>query len=76
MRNRITLIGCPKLDGIDYTEKLASIILANEINSVTVTRMEVPCCGGLEMAVKKAIEVSGKNIPLSVITISADGRIL
>lgn len=76
MRNRITLIGCPKLDGIDYTEKLASIILANEINSITVTRMEVPCCGGLEMAVRKALEISGKNIPLSVITLSAEGRIL
>lgn len=76
IKNRITLIGCPKLDAVDYTEKLAAIIQANNINSIMVTRMEVPCCGGLEMAVRRAVEMSGMNIPLSVITISADGRIL
>lgn len=76
IRNRITLIGCPKLDAADYSEKLSVIIKNNSINSVTVARMEVPCCGGLEAAVKTAIKSSGKIIPCEVITISADGKIL
>ena len=75
MKNRVTLIGCPKLDAIDYSQKLAAIIAQNEISSVTVTRMEVPCCGGLEFAVKKALEQSGKFLPLQVITITTDGKI-
>ncbi len=76
MKNRVTLIGCPKLDAVDYSQKLAEIIKYNDISSVTVTRMEVPCCGGLEFAVKKAIEASGKFVPLQVITISTTGEIL
>lgn len=76
MRGRITLIGCPKLDGIDYGEKLADIIKNNNIKSVTVVRMEVPCCGGLEQAAKKALRESMKFIPQQVVTISTDGRIL
>ena len=76
MRNRITLIGCPKLDFVDYAEKLEAIIKQNDIKSVTVVRMEVPCCGGLESAVKKALMNSGKFIPWQVITISTDGRII
>lgn len=70
------LIGCPKLDAVDYTEKLTAIIRANNIKSVTVARMEVPCCGGLEYAVKNALQNSGKFIPWNVVTISSDGRIL
>ena len=73
---RITLIGCPKLDSVDYSEKLTAIFTANAIKSVTVTRMEVPCCGGIEHAVKTAVRNSGKDIALNVVTISADGRIL
>ena len=76
MRGKITLIGCPKLDSIDYSEKLTQIIQSNDIQSVTVVRMEVPCCGGLEMAAKKALQASGKFIPWQVVTISVDGRIL
>ncbi len=76
MRGKITLIGCPKLDDIDYSEKLAAIIGANEIKSITVLRMEVPCCGGLVNAVKKAIVDSGKMLPWRVVTISTDGEIL
>ena len=76
IRNRITLIGCPKLDEGDYTEKLTQIIANNEIKSVTVVRMEVPCCGGIENAVKNALMASGKFIPWQVVTISTDGRIL
>ena len=76
IRNRITLIGCPKLDEVDYAEKLTRIIAENDIKSVTVTRMEVPCCGGLENAVKRALMASGKFIPWRVVTITADGRIL
>ena len=76
MRNHITLIGCPKLDMVDYTEKLTQIIAGNNIKSVTVTRMEVPCCGGIENAVKRALQASGKFIPWRIVTISADGRIL
>lgn len=76
MRGRITLIGCPKLDAVDYSEKLTQIIAGNDIQSVTVLRMEVPCCGGLEMAARRALQNSGKFIPWQVVTISTDGRIL
>lgn len=76
IRNRITVIGCPKLDSVDYTEKLTEILRNNDINSVTVVRMEVPCCGGIENAVKNARIASGKLIPWQVVTISTDGRIL
>ncbi len=76
IRNRITLIGCPKLDSVDYSEKLTAIIRDNNIKSVTVVRMEVPCCGGIENAVKTALQESGKFIPWQVITISTDGKIL
>lgn len=76
MKNKVTLIGCPKLDDGDYAEKLAAIIAHNEIKSVTVARMEVPCCGGIEHAVKRALLTSGKFIPWQVVTISTDGEIL
>ena len=76
IRNRVTLIGCPKLDNIDYTEKLTEIIKNNNIKSVTVVRMSVPCCGGIEHAAKKALQMSGKFIPWRVVTISTDGKIL
>ena len=76
MKNRVTLIGCPKLDMVDYSEKLTEIFRGNHIRSVTLTRMTVPCCGGLSFAVKTAIEQSGKEIPLSIVTISPDGRII
>lgn len=74
IKGKIALIGCPKLDQIDYSEKLAAIMKSNEIASVTVVRMEVPCCGGLERAVKKALLESGKLIPCQVVTISNDGK--
>ena len=73
---RVTLIGCPKLDGVNYSEKLTEILKQNDIRSVTVLRMEVPCCGGLEMAAKKALQDCGKMIPWQVVTISIDGKIL
>lgn len=76
IKGHITLVGCPKLDSVDYSEKLTAIIRENDIRSVTVTRMEVPCCGGIEFAVKKALQDSGKFIPWNVVTISTDGRIL
>lgn len=76
IKDRVTIIGCPKLDGIDYAEKLAVIFSQNDIRSVTVTRMSVPCCGGLENAVRRALDASGKDIPLRVVTISTDGNIL
>lgn len=76
MRGKITLIGCPKLDSIDYREKLAEIIRSNDIQSVTIVRMEVPCCGGLEFAAKKALQESGKFIPWQVVTISVDGKLV
>lgn len=76
MRGKITLIGCPKLDNTDYSDKLTQIIQNNDIRSVTIVRMEVPCCGGLEMAAKKALQASGKFIPWQVVTISVDGKIL
>lgn len=73
---KILLIGCPKLDEGDYSEKLTQIIAENEIQSVTILRMEVPCCGGLEMAAKKALQNSGKFIPWQVVTVSIGGKIL
>ena len=76
MQGKITLIGCPKLDAVDYSEKLSVIFGENDIRSITLTRMEVPCCGGLEMAVKRALEQCGKQLPLEVVTISLDGKIL
>ena len=76
MRNHVTLIGCPKLDEGDYTEKLTAILTGNAIKSVTIARMEVPCCGGLEQAVKNALQASGKFLPWRVVTISTDGKIL
>lgn len=75
MRNHITVIGCPKLDAGDYTEKLTQIIADNDIKSVTIVRMEVPCCGRLEMAAKSALKNSGKFIPWRVVTITTDGEI-
>lgn len=76
IRGHITLVGCPKLDGVDYSEKLTEIIRDNDVRSVTVVRMEVPCCGGLENAAKTALQRSGKFIPWQVVTISTDGRIV
>ncbi|MDO5834775.1 MAG: 4Fe-4S binding protein [Lachnospiraceae bacterium] len=76
IRGRVALVGCPKLDDADYSEKLTEIIRNNDIQSVTIVRMEVPCCGGLEMAAKKALQASGKFIPWQVVTISIDGKIL
>ena len=76
IRNHVTLIGCPKLDSVDYADKLTAIIANNNIKSVTVVRMEVPCCGGIEHAVKTALQTSGKFIPWRVVTISTDGRII
>ena len=76
LAKRNALIGCPKLDDIDYSEKLSVIFSENNIRSITLTRMTVPCCGGLAMAVEKAIAASGKNIPLQIITISPDGTLV
>ena len=76
IRGRVTLVGCPKLDSVDYAEKLTEILRNNEIRSVTVVRMEVPCCGGMENAVKRALQASGKLLPWQVVTISTDGKIL
>lgn len=76
MKGKITIIGCPKLDDVDYSEKLTQIISNNNIQSVTIVRMEVPCCGGLEYAAKTALQNSGKFIPWQVVTISTDGKIL
>ena len=76
IRGKVVLVGCPKLDSVDYSEKLEEIIRNNNISSVMVVRMEVPCCGGLEMAAKKALQNSGKFIPWQVVTISVDGKIL
>ncbi|MBQ3140837.1 MAG: 4Fe-4S binding protein [Clostridia bacterium] len=76
IRNHITLIGCPKLDEGDYAEKLTQIIANNNIKSVKVVRMEVPCCGGIENAVKRALQASGKFIPWQVVTVSTDGKII
>lgn len=76
IRRHITLIGCPKLDRVDYAEKLTDILEQNDVKSVTLTRMEVPCCGGLEFAARQAISACGRDIPLRVVTISASGEIL
>ena len=76
MKGRITLIGCPKLDAVDYSIKLTEILKFNDIKNITLLRMEVPCCGGLEMMAKKALQDSGKPIPLQVITLSIDGKII
>ena len=76
IRNRITLVGCPKLDDVDYSDKLAEIFRQNSVRSLTVARMDVPCCGGIEMAVKRALQASGKFIPWQVVTVTTDGRIL
>ncbi len=76
MKGKITLIGCPKLDGVDYSEKLTAIIRDNDIKSVTIVRMEVPCCGGLKRATEMALRNSGKFLPWQVVTISLDGKIL
>ena len=76
IRGRVTLVGCPKLDAVDYAEKLAQIFSANDIRSILVARMEVPCCGGLESAVRRALEMSGKDIPLAVSTIAINGELL
>ncbi len=76
IRDKVTMIGCPKLDAVSYAEKLTEIFRHNDIRSVTVTRMTVPCCGGLSFAVKTAIEQSGKKIPLNIVTISPDGKII
>jgi len=75
IRNRITLIGCPKLDEGDYAEKLTAIIAGNDIRSLTIVRMEVPCCGGIENAAKRALQASGKFIPWRVVTVTTDGRL-
>lgn len=76
IKNRITIVGCPKLDDVNYADKLTEIIKNNNIKDVTIVRMEVPCCGGLEMAAKTALQQSGKFIPWQVVTISVDGKIL
>ncbi|MDD3997324.1 MAG: 4Fe-4S dicluster domain-containing protein [Sphaerochaetaceae bacterium] len=76
MKNRITLIGCPKLDDVDYSEKLAAILKAHAIRSITVTRMDVPCCSSLAHAVQHAIKKSDKDLPLTVVTITSEGTIL
>lgn len=75
LAGRKLLIGCPKLDGVDYTEKLAAVLQGNDIRSVTLLRMEVPCCGGLEYAVRAALERSGKDIPLTVQVVNIDGTL-
>lgn len=76
IKNHITVIGCPKLDSVDYSEKLAQIIALNNIKSITVVRMEVPCCGGIVNAVKTAVTLSQKDIPLVIKTISTDGNLI
>ena len=75
IKDRIVLIGCPKLDSVDYSEKLTAILQSNDIRSVTVTRMEVPCCGGIQFAAESAVAASGKDIPVNVVTIGIDGSI-
>lgn len=75
LKDRVTLIGCPKLDAIDYSTKLTEIVRNNNIRSVTIVRMEVPCCGGLEMAAANALKASGKLIPWQVVTITVEGKI-
>ena len=75
IRGRVALIGCPKLDAQDYAQKLTAILAGNDVRSVTVARMEVPCCGGIEQAVRRAIQASGRELPCQVVTITTDGRI-
>ena len=75
LQGRVALVGCPKLDGVDYSMKLSHILRENDIQSVTLVRMEVPCCGGLEFAAKKALQESGKDIPLQVVTVRTDGTV-
>ena len=76
MNSKITLIGCPKLDGVNYAQKLSAIFSENNISHITVARMTVPCCGGLPFAVEKALEISGKQIPVQIVTLSPDGKII
>lgn len=76
MAGRVTLIGCPKLDAVDYADKLTAILASNDVRSVTVVRMEVPCCGGLSSAVQRAVAACGRDVPLRVVTVSCDGRVL
>ena len=76
IKGHITLVGCPKLDAVDYSEKLTEIISNNDIKSVTIVRMEVPCCAGLEIATKKALQKSGKFIPWHVVTVTVDGKLI
>ena len=76
IRNRVCLVGCPKLDRVDYTEKLEAILSENDIRSLTIVRMEVPCCGGLEYAAREALKNSGRFIPWQVATVSVDGRLI
>ena len=76
MQDKVTLIGCPKLDGVNYAEKLAQIFANNDLRSITVTRMTVPCCGGLPYAVPLALQQCGKHIPLQIVTVSPDGQIM
>ena len=76
IRGRVTLIGCPKLDNVDYSKKLGEILSGNDVRSILLVRMEVPCCGGLEFALKRAMEASGKDIPLEVVTLSTKGEII
>lgn len=76
MAGKVTIIGCPKLDGVDYSDKLAEILCNNDVNSVTVARMEVPCCGGLQAAVERAALMAARHIPVTVVTIATDGRVL
>ena len=76
INGRVTLVGCPKLDGVNYSDKLTAILQNNDIRSVTLTRMTVPCCGGLSYAAETAIAQCGKDIPLQIVTISPDGQII
>ena len=76
MKGKITMIGCPKLDAVDYTEKLTAIIRSNDVKSVTLVRMDVPCCGGLQRAAENALRASGKFIPWQIVTITRDGKII
>lgn len=76
IKGRVCLVGCPKLDGVDYAEKLSTICAGNSIRSITVTRMEVPCCGGIEHAARRAADASGRKVPLRVVTIATDGSII
>ena len=76
MKDRVTVIGCPKLDMVDYSEKLTAILANNNIRSVTVVRMEVPCCGGIEFAARRALQASGKDLTMQVVTVSVEGDIL